>query len=206
MIEEIKSIIGPRISAININGETSEFINNPVKQMKFCEAVKHSFSIPLRLTNENMGCPGARRSAGFDTDDDSLTETISGNTRIPAPFVRTLLGQIPTVKDIRHINLGLTNYMQEEIQPDLYIAYVRPETITKLLHLLSRVEVSPSIAPFSLLSVCGNVFSRSYSKHEITVSFGCPESRLHGGIEKHEVVLGIPATMAEKITELMVHN
>jgi len=33
----------------------------------------------------------------------------------------------------------------------------------------------------------------------VSISFGCPESRKHGGIDKNEVVLGFPFEIAKLI-------
>jgi uncharacterized protein (DUF169 family) len=57
--------------------------------------------------------------------------------------------------------------------------------------ILTKIEVRPSILPFSLLSVCGNVFSICYKNNILGLSFGCPESRKYGGIGKDAVVLGL---------------
>lgn len=199
MIDELKKIFGPKCSAININGETKEFFNVPSKQMKFCEAVNYSFNIPVRLLSENLGCPGARRSIGFDTNDQQLAKTISENNKITLPFVIDALNSIPALQNIRHINLGITEYMEKETEPDLYILYVKPGMITSLIHTLAKNKIIPSIPPYSLLSVCGNVFANCYVKHSVSISFGCPESRKYGGIGEKEVILGLPYASAKLI-------
>jgi uncharacterized protein (DUF169 family) len=199
MIDELKNIFGPKCSAINVNGETPEFLNLPSKQMKFCEAVNYSYNVPLRLINKNLGCPGARRSIGFDIDDRQLAETISGNNNIPLLFIMNALNSIPTLKDIRHINLGIPRYMEKELKPDLFILYVNPGKITALMHTLAKNKIRPSIPPYSLLSVCGNVFSNCYINQSVYISFGCPESRKHGGIGENEIVLGLPYASAKLI-------
>lgn len=145
MITELKNIFGPKYSAININGETTEFMNIPAKPMKFCEAVNHSFNIPVRLINENLGCPGARRGAGFDNND----------------------------------------------------------RITGILHTVAKSKIMPSIPPYSLLSVCGNVFANCYKNQTVSISFGCPESRKYGGIEQDEVVIGFPFKTAKFIIDVI---
>ncbi|MBN2348413.1 MAG: hypothetical protein JXJ22_06230, partial [Bacteroidales bacterium] len=129
MIDKLKNIFGSKCSAININGETTEFINVPSKQMKFCEAVHYSFNIPVRLINENLGCPGARRCIGFDNNDRQLAQTISGNNKIPSSFIMNALNNIPTLHDVRHINLGITGYMEKETRLDLFILYVKPDRV-----------------------------------------------------------------------------
>jgi hypothetical protein len=55
MIDKLKDILGPKCTAINVNGEISEFINVPSTRLKFCEAVNCSFNIPIRLNDSNLG-------------------------------------------------------------------------------------------------------------------------------------------------------
>ncbi len=196
MIARLKEIFGNKCSGININEQLTEFINIPSKGMKFCEAVNYSFDIPLRLNNDNLVCPGARRSTGFDRDDRQLGKTISENNNIPLKFVNSALTRIPKLHDIRHINLGMTEYLENGVVPDLFIIYVQPYILNSLIHKLAGKSLHPSIPPYSLLSVCGNVFANSYINQTISISFGCPESRKHGGIEKNELVVGIPYKIA----------
>jgi len=197
MINELKKIFGPKCSAININGDINEFINIPSKKMKFCEAVYHSFDIPLRLTNDNLTCPGARRCVGFDYNDPMLSETISVNNKIPLSFILNTLKTISVLQGINHINLGMTGYMEEKTLPDLYILYIRPVQVTTLIHFLAKQNIIPSIPPYSLLSVCGNVFTNCVKSGSASISFGCPESRKYGGIKEQEIVLGLPYNIAQ---------
>jgi len=192
MIEELKSLFGAKCSAVNVNGEINEFINIPSKPMKFCEAINHSFKIPLRINRGNLGCTGANRSVGFEIDDRHLAKTITENNHIPVKFVMNALKIIPALQDIRHINLGLTEYMEKDTKTDLYIVYAQPGSVTSIMHTLAKHNIMPSIPPYSLLSVCGNVFANCYINRTVSISFGCPESRKSGGIEGNEVVLGIP--------------
>ncbi len=201
MIDELKNIFGTKCSAININGETTEFMNVPAKPMKFCEAVNYSFNIPVRLINENLGCPGARRCIGFDNNDRQLAQTITGNNKIPSSFIISALNSIPSLHDISHINLGVPGYMKKELTPDLFILYVKPERITRIMHALGKGKIMPSIPPYSLLSVCGNVFANCYINQTVSISFGCPESRKYGGIEQDEIVIGLPFKTAKLIID-----
>jgi uncharacterized protein (DUF169 family) len=199
MIDELKHIFGPKCTAISVNGELTEFVNIPSKQMKFCESVNYSFNIPVKIINENLGCHGARRCIGFDHSDTQLSKSISEKNKIPVRFIRSALYNIPKLICIKHIVLGMTEYMEKELQPDLYIIYMKPVWVAAMMHYLAKINIIPSIPPYSLLSVCGNVFSNCYKNHVACISFGCPESREHGGIEKSEVVMGIPYQTAVEV-------
>lgn len=203
MISELKKLFGQKCTGIKINGDFKEFfINVPVKKMKFCEAVACSFGLPLQLNNKNTECPAARRSIGFDKDDRQLAEIISDRNDIPNQFVDETLKDIPKQTEIKNISLGITDYMEERIQPDLYIIYLQPANVTAVIHALAKHGINVSISPYSLLSVCGNVFSKTLQNEEVTVSFGCPESRKAGGIHHDEVVMGIP----QKITGILLNS
>jgi len=199
MIKELKNKFGRKCSGININMEVPK-INVPTKQMKLCEAVHHSFYIPIQINSKNLGCPGARRSTGFDTDDLKLAKTISLNNGIPISFINEALNNIPSFNDeIIHINMGIIQEMEKRLPPDLFIIYVQPSKITEIMHLLAKHGIQPSISNYSLLSICGNVFANTYLNHQISISFGCPESREHGGVGENEVVVGIPANLVEHL-------
>lgn len=199
MTDRLKQIFGAKISPINVNGKLSEFINVPARQMKFCEAVNYSFKVPIMLNTDNLGCPGARRCIGFRNDNVQLATKISEENNIPVKFIRAALGKIPVLKDITHINLGLTECIENDIQPDLYIMYVQPFKITELMHKLSKMALIPSVPPYTFLSVCGNVFANCYLNQKVTISFGCPESRESGGIGEDEIVVGLPFNVAENL-------
>jgi uncharacterized protein (DUF169 family) len=196
MTDKIKHLLGPKCSAVNINGESDSFINIPYRQMTLCEAVEQSFRIPVRIYRENLDCPGARHSIGFDSNDKQLIKEISGHSHISESYISNALQTIPALTGIRHINLGLTESMENDLPTDLYIMYIQPFRITELMHNLAKLEIRPSIPSYSFLSVCGNVFANCYLNQVASISFGCPESRKHGAIGKNEVVLGLPSKIA----------
>ena len=200
MINELKNKFGRKCCGININKVVPK-INVPIKQMKFCEAINYSFNIPIQINNNNLGCPGARRSTGFDKDDQKLANIISNNNGISKSFVSKALSAIPSINSgIIHINLGIIDELEKKLPPELFIIYVQPSKITEIMHLLAKHGIQPSIPNFSLLSICGNVFANTYLNHQISISFGCPESRQHGGVEDNEVILGIPYKYAKYLT------
>jgi uncharacterized protein (DUF169 family) len=198
--DKLKKIFGPRLTAVNINGVSQDFINVPSRAMRLCEAVELSFNFPLRINNENLDCMGARRSTGFDSDDNKLIREISVNSGISESYITMALSSIPSLAGVRHLNLGLTESNERELEPDLYLMYVQPSVITALMYNLAKSGIKPFIPSYSFLAVCGSVLANCYTNRVISISFGCPESRKHGGIRNHEVVLGIPA---ETIPELL---
>lgn len=197
MINELKNRFGKKCSGINVNG-VANAINIPSKRIKLCEAVNYSFNDPTQINNDNLGCPGARRSIGFDKENQKLAQTISENNSIPVSFIIEALNNISILKDnVTQINLGITQGMEKLLPPDLFIMYVQPSIITKIMHLFSQYKIQPSIPIYSLLSICGNVFANCYNNKIPCISFGCPDSREYGGVKENEVIIGIPAKLVK---------
>lgn len=202
LCNELRNFFGPRCTAVKINGEPYNFVNYPQKMVKFCEAVDHSFRVPVKIDKDNIDCPGARRNLGFDNNTDELAKQISAHADMPYSYIREILNEIPPVKEkVNNLILGNSDDLLEEIIPDVYIIYTKPVNITKFLHQLTRMKLKPTIPPFSLNSICANIFARSYVTGEITISFGCPDSREHGGVKDEEVIVGIPLNKAQYFIE-----
>ena len=190
MIEQLKLKFGIKCTAISVNSKLPGTFYSTSDHLKLCEAVNYSFRKPVKITNKNLGCLGARRSLGYNNDDSALARIISENNKISVQFVENALDEIPKLKNIDNVFFGIDEDMEKKIRPDLYIIYVQPGMVTKLIHNLAKIGIRPYVSPFSLLSVCGNVFSHCYKNSSVSLSFGCPESRKYGGIGKNEVVLG----------------
>lgn len=183
------------------NCNTDEVINIPLKKVRFCEAVSHSFEIPLLINKQNIGCVGAARNLGFHPQtDDEIRNHISENTGIPREFVGKMLANTPPIhKSLTNVYMGITEAMEEIYKPEFFIVYANPLKVMQLIHDLARKQQRrPFIAAYSLLSICGNVFARGYNSDTVCISFGCPESRRYGGVDKDEVVIGF--------TERFIHE
>lgn len=202
MLNDLKNWFGERCSGVKVNGEVMDCINIPSKHLRFCEAVNYSFDVPIHLNNDNLNCPGARETFGFDHQSNDLAARISKNTGIPETYIIDSLSQVPVMnKTVHTLILGITEDMEKFLLPDVYIVYTKPEKLMQFIHQVARFEQKPFISPFSLLSICGNVFTRSYRDRAISVSFGCPESRNAGGIREDEVVVGIPYKLVKKLKD-----
>lgn len=200
LVNELKAFFGPRCTGIKINGKPNTFFNKPQKPMKFCQAVNHSFNVPIIMEDDILDCPGARRSIGLDRDTDALAERISKNADMPFNHIRELLNDVPVMNThVNNILLGIPPEKGEHGMPDVFIIYTRPDKIMRFIHLLTRMQIKPVISSYNLTSICGSVFSRSYQNKEINISFGCPDSRTHGGVRENEVIVGLPYNRAAHI-------
>jgi len=93
------------------------------------------------------------------------------------------------------------SFPDNKLQPDLFILYVQSYQITDLTFNLAKLAIKPSIPPFLMLPVCGNVFANAYMNQVVTISFGCPESRKNGAIKKNEIVVGLPFKIADDLLQ-----
>ncbi len=103
-----------------------------------------------------------------------------------------LIRSVPVLNEkVSGISLG------KDIKGDVYISYVSPESAMKLIRCWQKMTSRNLNAEISgIMSVCGNVAVKSFIKQKISISFGCPDSREYGGIEKGELVIGIPHNIA----------
>jgi len=164
--------------------------------VRFCEAVYKAQKKSVALSFDNVCCDGARRCFGWLKNNDmKLAKRLSQKTAIDQDVAYELIKNVPVLNEnIVGISLG-TN-----IQGDVYISYANPESAMKLVRdwqkMTSqnlRVEIS------GIMSVCGNVAVRSCLGQSISISFGCPDSRELGGIEKEQLVIGIPYNIASSL-------
>ncbi|MCU0473761.1 MAG: DUF169 domain-containing protein [Bacteroidales bacterium] len=199
MINKLRQHFGRKCTSIYVNRDLPGFINIPLKQMKYCEAVVQSFKVPLQLNSGNLNCPGARRIMGFEKNDKQLAKEISENNHIPLGFIKTALQETPSLNGVININLGWTENHENDLHPDLFILYFHCHMITELMHKLAKMGTKPSILPYFFQSVCGNIFANSYLNDVVSISFGCPESRKSGGIGKNEIVIGLPFRIAVEL-------
>jgi uncharacterized protein (DUF169 family) len=203
MLDTIKEYFGTRkCSGMLANCPMEEVINIPSKKMRFCEAVNHSFEIPLLINKQNIGCMGAARNLGFQRQtDDEISSHISENTGIARDFVKKMLAcTAPVNRSLKNIYMGITEAMEEVYPPDFFIVYAKPVKVMQLIHELARKQQKrPFISSYSLLSICGHVFVSGYLTGAICISFGCPESRKYGGVSEDEMVIGFPGKLTHSL-------
>jgi uncharacterized protein (DUF169 family) len=162
----------------------------------FCEAVHKAREKNVSLSFNNVCCDGARRCFGWLKDSDiELAKRLSRKTAIDHDAACELIKGVPVLNEnIAGISLGA------HIQGDVYISYASPESAMKVIRDWQKLtSQNPRVDISSFMSVCGNVAVRSYLGQCISISFGCPDSREYGGIEKGQLVIGIPYNIASKL-------
>ena len=182
--------------AVKFQEQISSANTEPIR---FCEAVHKAQKKNISLSSNNVCCDGARRCFGWLKNNDiKLAKSLSKKTGMDQDIAFDLIRSVPVLnKNFISIYLGAN------IQGDVYISYASPESAMKMVRdwqkMTSnnlRVEVS------CFMSVCGNVAVRSYLGRCISISFGCPDSREYGGIERGQLVIGLPHIIASRLCNI----
>lgn len=188
---------GPKCLGLKVNYNEDNFYS-PVKPIRFCEAVNDAFKTPLLFDPRNLVCYGAKRSMGLLMDDKDLIKHISMESDIAMQTVKKALVDIPRMNTpIHNILMGIDEKMEKNIRPDLYIMYLNPKQVMNLMRDNTlKTNEFPIVKPFTFLSICGNVFISTFKSANMSISFGCPESRNYGGLKDNQLVVGLPYSQA----------
>ena len=174
-----------------------ERISSPgIGSMRFCEAVHEAQKKNVSLSLKDTCCDGARRCFGWlKNRDKELAQRLSQKTNIDQEVAFGLIKKVPVLnKNIAGISLGV------HIQGDVYISYASPESVMKMIRDWQKMTGQNLRVDISgIMSVCGNVAVRSYLGQCISLSFGCLDSREYGGIEKGQLVMGLPYNIASRL-------
>jgi len=169
---------------------------NDIEPVRFCEAVYKAQKKTVSLSLSNVCCQGAKRCLGWLKNNDvKLAQMLSEKTGIHQKVARELVRKVPVLNDkFSGISLG------KDIDGDVYISYASPESAMKLVRSWQKMTGQNLDTEVSgIMSVCGNVAVKSYIDQKISISFGCPDSREYGSIEKGRLVIGLPHKVALRI-------
>jgi uncharacterized protein (DUF169 family) len=171
-------------------------IDGQAEGMRFCEAIKGAARSSVILTESSVTCPGAKRSFGWARGmDENLAESMAGQQGIPLAVARELVRSTPHLDSgIQAIEIGGKG------RPDLVVSYATPVSAMKVIRAVELATGAPLAQRLSnALSVCGGVAARCVKTGEVSVSFGCAESRRAAGMGKYTLTVGIPWVMVEKL-------
>ncbi len=170
--------------------------SNTRPSARLCEAVHSSFTGDLTIVCGRLECPGALRSLGLGRHDEQMAWQISEKTGIPVERARALLSAGPILtRDVRAIQLGAMD------QPDVLMAYLRPEAAMKLLRFWQQVtgrRLSTELSTFT--AVCASLVAAEQDGQPV-FSFGCPDSREHGGIGADRLVAALSRKSASQMMQ-----
>jgi uncharacterized protein (DUF169 family) len=188
--EKLSQISGSDWVAIKFEKQISA---NDIEPARFCEAVYRAQNKHISLSPLNVCCDGARRCFGWlVNNDDKLAQRLAEKIGINQNVAFELIRSVPVLNEkFSGISLG------KDIGGDVYISYASPESAMKLVRYWQKMTGCNLDTEISgIMSVCGNVAVKSYIEQKISISFGCLDSREYGGIEKEQLVIGLPYNIA----------
>lgn len=172
-----------------------------IKHVRFCEAVYKAQHARIPLSFGDICCEGAKRCFGWlKNSDEKLAKRLAEKIGMTQDISLELIKKVPVLnEEFSGISLD------KNIDGDVYISYINPESAMKLVRYWQKTTGSNLNTDISgIMSVCGNVAVKSYINKTISVSFGCPDSREYGSIKKGQLVIGIPRNIALRIYEVNV--
>jgi len=156
--------------------------------VRFCEAVKSALLKPALLTNESISCPGARYVFGWDDHFNQRSlDGCADKQLLNQKVIESLLPQIPRFeKPFSSIGLNMPGDF------DLLISFLSPEQMMSVImayHNAFGKKLECSLS--SMMSICGGVAVQTILNKDISLSFGCRDSRSYADIGRHRLVAGI---------------
>ena len=172
-----------------------------IKHIRFCEAVYKAHNTQISLAFGDICCEGAKRCFGWlNNSDEKLAQRLAEKIGMTQKISLELITKVPVLnEEFSGISLG------KDINGDVYISYINPESAMKLVRCWQKITGNNLKTEISgIMSVCGNVAVKSYINKNISISFGCPDSREYGSIKEEQLVIGIPHNIALRICEINV--
>jgi uncharacterized protein (DUF169 family) len=163
-----------------------------LKNVRFCEATKEVGFLPVILDRESISCPGARYAFGWEVRNrNKLLNSCYDKQNMQKNTLKSILAKAPYFnKPPRFIGLNT------EDEPDLAMSYMSAEKVMNLIkeyHNLCGKNLDVSLS--SMMSVCGGVAVRSYLRKDVSVSFGCYDSRKYADMRIENLAVGVPKNM-----------
>ena len=157
--------------------------------VRFCEAVKLAITQPVLLSKENISCESAQYIFGWkDKFDSRLLDGCQDKCKISGRNLKSLVSSIPRFKKpFTHIGLNTSD------DPDLVMSCLAPQEMMKVIRVYNNhngrnVEVSLN----SMMGLCGNVAAKAFLEGNVSISFGCMDSRKFAEIGRDRLAVGIP--------------
>jgi len=180
-------------------------VSTPNEPVRFCHAldIVKKTSNDLLITRESLSCKAAKYILGFEDLEtlsesfDKLVEEKRFNERGDA---RKALENAPRITGpISSITLSVN-----DVHPDVFILYIKPVQFMLLVQAVHKMTTEPiNLNVSSVVPVCGGCAVKPHVTQHISASFGCDDSREHGGINYDQFVVGIPYQLAGPLAETL---
>jgi uncharacterized protein (DUF169 family) len=161
--------------------------------IRFCEAIVVARVHKVLIDPIAIACPGARFAFGSGNDLSEEMIQKLGEKGYSHNYVRKMIKEIPRLKDPpAAVGLNMGN------PPDIIMAALQPDQAMRLVQLYEKEEEKALSVNFSsVMSICANVAVRALQTEDATLSFGCEDARVFGGISRDRLVAGVPYSMAQ---------
>jgi len=160
-----------------------------IEGVRFCEAIKKAIMYPILLDRASISCQGAQYVLGWNPEyKNELLDDCHDKNQVEVKALRSLFSNTPCLKKpFEYIGLNT------EGEPDLIISFSTPEKIKELVKIYNyRNGGSLNISLSSMMPICGGIAVKSYLEGNISLSFGCDDSRKFSGMGRDALTIGIP--------------
>ena len=163
--------------------------------VRFCEATRIAGIGPVLLDKTNTTCPGARYVFGWDQD---FCDYIKMDCLVRYDLLtnryKKLISWLPRLEEsIECIGLNTDD------KPDIYISYILPKDMMGIIrkhNIMTGFCMDTTLC--SMASICGGIAVKTYLEQNITISFGCDDSRKYAQIDRGRIAVGIPEILIDE--------
>lgn len=167
----------------------------PLKDVKFCQAVKMARDQKILLDKDSITCKGARYALGFEPGiHNELVNALKFKRGVSQEIAHRLVDNIPHITNASHTHICLNGD-----RPDMFIFYMTPKQFMGLLKVYQRTGNSLEVTLSSVTAMCGDVAAQTFLTGKICISFGCDDSREFGDVADGEIIVGIPRETIEQL-------
>lgn len=166
----------------------------PARNIRFCEATNKALFEPILINKKSMSCSGAQHAFGWrDGFKNELLKNCNSKRKTQNNISKSMLSRAPYFKEpIEYIGLNTEGI------PDMVLSYMPPQEVmdlVKIYHNRRGKNLDVSLCP--MMSICGGIAVRTYLNEDISISFGCNDSRQHADIRRENLAVGIPRKLFE---------
>jgi len=171
----------------------------PLKDVKFCQAVKLAREQKVLLDKDSITCKGARYALGFEPGiHNELVNALKFKRGVSKEIAGRLVDSIPRITNAPYHHICLNGN-----RPDIFIFYMTPKQFMGLLKVHQRTGNRLEVKLSSVTAMCGDIAAQTFLTGKICISFGCDDSREFGDVSDGEIIVGIPRETIEQLMAMI---
>ena len=174
----------------------------PPEPVRFCQAVKmvKETSMDLRLTRDTLSCAAAKYVLGFEKENlnECLENLVAAKRFKNTGEAKKVLMDVPRITG----SISSVTVSVHDVLSDVYILYLKPVHCMQVVQAYQKMYTHPLYLTVpSVVPVCGGCAVAPYLSQRIALSFGCDDSREHGGINDDQLVMGVPYSLTGSLAK-----